>query len=153
MKMGLSVRKRVLQGCVCCISTSMRRRCDVNRSLWFSASIVCLRILTERLSANRRGFSQVRANVSRKETLTGSLAVCVLFAKRRQRGPSERSVCKEGRHTMPDSRKVANFPLPRHVRRGRYRRDACKASQARCTASGRRSPVSRLVLALLHPRA
>jgi len=39
----------------------MRRRCDVNRSFWFWPSIVCLRFLAERLSANERGFSQGRA--------------------------------------------------------------------------------------------
>ena len=42
---------------------------------------------------------------------------------------------------------------PRHVRRGRYRRDAWQASQARRTARGRWSPVSGLVSALLHPPA
>ena len=42
---------------------------------------------------------------------------------------------------------------PRHVRRGRYRRDTWQASQARRTARGGRSPVSGLISALLHPRA
>jgi catechol 2,3-dioxygenase-like lactoylglutathione lyase family enzyme len=42
---------------------------------------------------------------------------------------------------------------PRDVRRGRYRRDAWQASQARRTARGRRSPVSGLISALLHPRS
>ena len=54
---------------------------DVKRSLWFWASIVCLRFLAERWSANGRGFSQGRANASRRATLTGSLPVCMLFRK------------------------------------------------------------------------
>jgi hypothetical protein len=32
----------------------MRRRCDVNRSVWFWASIVCLRFLAERGSKRAR---------------------------------------------------------------------------------------------------
>jgi hypothetical protein len=47
----------------------------------FWASIVYLRFLAERLSANGRGFSQGRANASRRVTLTGSSLVCTLFRK------------------------------------------------------------------------
>ena len=42
---------------------------------------------------------------------------------------------------------------PRHVRRGRHRRDARKAPQARRAARRRSSPLSGLISALLHPRA
>jgi hypothetical protein len=44
-----------------------------------------LRFLAERLSANGRGFSQGRANASRRATLTGSLPVCMLFRKTKAR--------------------------------------------------------------------
>ena len=69
---------------------SMRRRCDVNRSLWFWALIVCLRFLAERLSANGREFSQGRANASRRVTLTGSSLVCRVF--RQNEGQAARRI-------------------------------------------------------------
>jgi catechol 2,3-dioxygenase-like lactoylglutathione lyase family enzyme len=58
--------------------------------------------------------------------------------------------CRRGSPQRPSER----FRLPpRHVRRGRHRRDAWQASQTRRTARRRSSPVSGLISALLHPRA
>jgi hypothetical protein len=48
----------------------MRRRCDVNRSFWFWASIVCLRFLAERSYADGQGFSHRSSGASRRATLT-----------------------------------------------------------------------------------
>jgi hypothetical protein len=59
----------------------MRRRCDVNRSFWFWASIVCLRFLAQRSCADGQGFSQRSSEASRRETLTGSLPVCIIRRK------------------------------------------------------------------------
>ena len=58
---------------------SMRRRCDVNRSFWVWASIVCLRFLAERFSAGGQGFSHRSSGASRRGTLTGSLPVRYRF--------------------------------------------------------------------------
>ena len=59
----------------------MRSRCDVNRSFWFWASIVCLRFLAERSCADGQGFSHRSSEASRRETLTGSLPVCMIRRK------------------------------------------------------------------------
>ena len=90
----------------------MRRRCDVNRSLWFWASIVCLRFIAERWSANGRGFSQGRANASRRATLTGSSPVCMLFRKTKAK-QSVRSIrfAKKVAVLISDSRKMDIFRI------------------------------------------
>ena len=51
----------------------MRRRCDVNRSFWFWASIVCLRFLAERWSQTGEGSVKVERSEP-KGNLDGFLA-------------------------------------------------------------------------------
>ena len=94
----------------------MRRRCDVNRSFWGSASIVCLRFLAERLSANGQGFSQGRANASRRATLTGSLPVCMLFRKTKARSSQNDAFAKEVSTRMAVSQKSGGFWRPSALR-------------------------------------
>lgn len=81
------------------------RRCDFNRSLWFWASIVCLRFIAERWSANGRGFSHRSSGASRRATLTGSSPVCMIFRKTKTMQPVEKDqVCKGDSSAISDSR-------------------------------------------------
>jgi hypothetical protein len=62
---------------------------NVNR-VWFVASIVCLRFLAESFCADGRGFSHRSSEASRRETLTGSLPVCMIRGKNegKRHGPA-----------------------------------------------------------------
>jgi hypothetical protein len=51
----------------------MRRRCDVNRSFWCLASIVCLRFLAERFQQTGKGSVKVERSEP-KGNLDGFLA-------------------------------------------------------------------------------
>jgi hypothetical protein len=73
--------------------------------LGFWASIVCLRFIAERLSANGRGFSHRSSEASRRATLTGSLPVCMLFRKTKASSSQNDGFAKEVSTTMAVSQK------------------------------------------------
>src|SRR5437588_9328411 len=62
----------------------MRRPCNVSRSSRFGLLIVCTRLLADEFSADGQGFSHKSSEENRRETLTGSLPVCIIRRKRRQ---------------------------------------------------------------------
>lgn len=73
--------------------------------LSFWASIVCLRFLAERPYADGQGFSHRSSEASRRETLTGSLPVCIIRRKTKAKGSAQK-----GRFHSLDGRLVVPVP-------------------------------------------